>query len=45
MSAPFDIKLLYHLLALIFYMGIVCITSKTDYCKDDNISPYQTIMH
>ena len=36
MSAPFDIQSFYHLSALIFYMGVVHFTYKTEYWKDDN---------
>ena len=42
-SAPFDIKLLYHLFALILYMGVVCLLCKTEYRKYDDISPYKPI--
>ena len=45
MSDPFDLKLLYILFALIFYMGVVCLICKIDYWKDDNIWPYHPIMH
>ena len=41
----FDIKLFYHLLDLILYLGIVCLLSKIDYWKDYNIWPCHPIMY
>ena len=45
MSAPFDLQSFYHLLALIFYMGVVRLPCKTDFWKDDNTWPYHPIIH
>ena len=45
MSAPFDLQWFYHLLALVFYMGVVCLTFKTTYWKYDIIWPCHPIMY
>ena len=44
-SESFDIQSIYNLLYLIFYMGVVFLTCKTDYCKYYNNWPYHPIMH
>ena len=45
MSALLALQSFNHLLALIFYMGVVCLPYKTDYWKNDNTWTYHPIMH
>ena len=45
MSVPFYFKTFYHLLALVFYMGVVCLTFKTTYWKYAIIWPCHPIMY